>query len=136
MGTKLNQWIDTTKFICNTANVTRYFTNQPERQNMTTATEATQKALHVPRITSEGTGRAQLTAAYEVALDALANAFRAVRDIAPQRRDYTQDDDALAHAQQEHRSRLLSLNNLQNEIDAILDGIDKNQPITTAQVDA
>jgi hypothetical protein len=102
---------------------------------MTTATEAMQKALHVPEIVNGGTGRAQLTAAYEVALDALAIAFRAVRDIAPQRRDYPSNDGAMDFALEEHRSRLLSLNNLQNEIDAILDGIDKHQSIVMAQVD-
>lgn len=103
---------------------------------MTTATEATQKALHVPEINSEGTGRAQLEAAYTVALDALADAFMALRDVSPHRRDYTRNDDAFAFAQEEHRSRLMSINNLRNEIDSILDGIDKNQPIVIAQVDA
>ena len=103
---------------------------------MTTATEAAQKALHVPEINSEGTGRAQLTAAYEVALDALAGAFRAVANLNPHRRDYTRNDDAFAFAQEEHRSRLLVINDLRNEIDSILDGIDNNQSIVIAQVDA
>jgi len=102
---------------------------------MTTATEATQKALHVPEINSEGTGRAQLEAAYTVALDALADAFKAVRDVAPHRRDYTRNDDAFAFAQEEHRSRLLVINNLRNEFDSILDGIYTNKSIVMAQVD-
>lgn len=90
----------------------------------------------VPEVVKDGTGSAQLTSAYEAALDALQVALKAVQDTKPNIRDYPRGEDVYNSARKEHIARVLAVNNVMNEIDAILWGIDLGESSATAHIDS
>ena len=90
--------------------------------------------IHAPRIHLNGTGKAQLIGAYETALDAVDAAFKALRDTAPNGRDYYTDAGSMTHAEKEHRDRLLACDNLKSQLDAIIGAIDTNEVIATVRI--
>jgi len=91
------------------------------------------KPVHAPHIQPDGTGKAQLLGAYEAALDALQAACFAVHATAPNGRDYPTSS-ALETAQAEHVWRVMQINTLRDEIDALCGAIDTGRTSTTVHV--
>ena len=91
------------------------------------------KPVHAPHLLQDGTGKAQLLGAYEAALDALQTACFAVHATAPHRRDYPTAQE-LETAQAEHVGRVMQINTLRDELDAICGSIDIGTTVTTVNV--
>jgi hypothetical protein len=82
--------------------------------------------LAVPTVHLNGTSRESLLDVRGAAYDAIQAAYRAVREIAPNGRDYYPAGPvAMAAAEVAHRRRLLALHNLAEEIEAEMCAIDE-----------
>lgn len=74
-----------------------------------------------PTIHLNGTGGKALGAAYERAYDALNVAYDAVRETAPNARDYyPQGPEAILKATADHRARLQKIHDVMNELDILI----------------
>lgn len=91
---------------------TQHFHEQPER-------------LTVPTIHNNGTSADELIETLCTASNALNDAYNALKQTAPNGRDfYPQGNDALRRATEEHTSRLNRLDEIKQEIDELTQAID------------
>jgi len=87
----------------------------------------TNKTVSAPRAHLNGTSKSSLIAALDAAHDTIGQAYEALKQTAPNGRDYyTEGPTALETAQDEHRARLLALHNVQAELYAIILAIEDN----------
>lgn len=92
------------------------------------------KTIIVPLVHMNGTGKNGLTEPIDAALDAIRNAYDALKKCNPNGRDYynhPQAPQAMEKAQQEHRARFLALHNLQSELEALWQAIDDGETTAT-----
>lgn len=78
-------------------------------------------ALRVPRIHLNGTSKEALVREYAAAREAVVNAMDAIKAITVHGRDYyVQSGNAYNEAAAQHRDRLLRLDSVREELEAIL----------------
>ena len=83
------------------------------------------KTIIAPRVHLNGTSRPSLIAALDAADDAIGQAYEALKQTAPNGRDYyTEGPQAMQQAQDEHRARLLALHNVQAQLSGIIEAIE------------
>jgi len=98
------------------------------------------KTIIAPVVHLNGTGKAQLIGAYDAAHDAIAEAYKALRECGPNGRDYYPlygcqlGAKEMKDAQSQHRSRLLMLSNCQDELAAIIGAITDNEHTAEVRV--
>jgi hypothetical protein len=81
--------------------------------------------MRIPTIHRNGTSKAELTGQIEAALEAVRTAIDAVGMCCPNGRDYyTQGDQALREASNEHLARLTRLATVRDELAALWEGIE------------
>jgi len=90
------------------------------------------KTVSAPRIHLNGTSSLSLIQSLDAAHDTIGQAMEALKDTAPNGRDYyTEGPAALNTAQDEHRARSLALHNVQAELYAIILAIEENETKAT-----
>lgn len=92
------------------------------------------KTIIAPAVHMNGTSKDELTKQIETALDAIRDAYDALKQCGPNGRDYychQQAPQAMEKAQQEHRARLLTLHNLQTEMETLWGAIEDGEPTAT-----
>ena len=81
--------------------------------------------LIVPCVHGNGTSKNSLMDALEKAYTAIGDAYDALRETAPNGRDYyVYEGDPFERAREEWRSRMLRLDSVRKEIEAIVGGIE------------
>jgi len=95
------------------------------------------KTIIAPAVHLNGTSQAELQKPIDAALDAIREAYDALKQCGPNGRDYychPQAPQAMEQAQKQHRDRLLVLHNLQTELETLWAAIEYGAPTATLKV--
>jgi hypothetical protein len=91
--------------------------------------------LIVPVVHLNGTSKQDLLKAMEGAYSALGDAYDKLREMAPNARDYyVTGPDAYARAAKEHRHRMMRVDAIRTEIEALVGSVDDREPFVTVEI--
>jgi hypothetical protein len=94
----------------------------------------TKTEILVPMVHMNGTGKQDLMNAIEEAYTALGVAYDKLRLTVPNGRDfYPYGPEAIKRAVEEHRSRMVRIDDIRNELEAIVGGIDDREQFVTVE---
>jgi hypothetical protein len=89
------------------------------------------KTIIAPIVHLNGTSKHELTKPIDDALEAIRHAYDALKQCGPNGRDYythPKAPQAMEQAQREHRERMLTLHNLQTELESLWAAIEDQEP--------